>query len=229
MLLFIGEASVASQCRNYSPREPDCQFYQCLEEKHSCGEEGYPLSYGYLYCDRFSKLNTPENVHFAGLELSPRGMVWRDHTLVCLQDRLRISMLNDELNSCEAVKRVGFDTHAECYTSGPVPICELTSMDFLTISTIVKAGDIFQVNSFRQIGQVLKSCGDQLIDQYLKLSYMQEKTERNAWMKANLEGNSVKTVELLYYPSEEDLHILEQKEELLRKIQILQDLEEWNE
>ena len=32
----------------------DCGFYKdCLEATFNCGEKGYPIGYGYKYCNRF--------------------------------------------------------------------------------------------------------------------------------------------------------------------------------
>ena len=32
----------------------DCDFYiKCIEPAFKCGNNGYPVAYGYKYCDRF--------------------------------------------------------------------------------------------------------------------------------------------------------------------------------
>lgn len=41
-------------CLNEGLYNSDCEWYvNCLEERFHCGENGYPLGYGYKYCTRF--------------------------------------------------------------------------------------------------------------------------------------------------------------------------------
>ena len=36
----------------------NCDFYRdCVETRANCGEDGYPLGYGYKYCQRFADLS----------------------------------------------------------------------------------------------------------------------------------------------------------------------------
>lgn len=58
---FYSNTSSISQCQDHID-ENDCEFYRCIEARMQCGEEGYPLRYGYKYCQRFTEHSRHFNI-----------------------------------------------------------------------------------------------------------------------------------------------------------------------
>ncbi len=83
---------VSSSCVNPALNTTCLWYPNCLEAAHACGPEGYALSYGQRYCDAFSSA-------FASNLLTLQGQIWRDKTLICLQEQL-VPFLNVSI-SCK--------------------------------------------------------------------------------------------------------------------------------
>ena len=81
---------VSSSCVDPSLNTTCLWYPNCLEAAHPCGPDGYALSYGEHYCSAFSNAS---NV------LTREGQVWRDKTLLCLQEEL-VPFLNVSI-SCK--------------------------------------------------------------------------------------------------------------------------------
>lgn len=218
LIFFFQVNALASSCQYFTPIEINCDFYKCLEEKYSCGSEGYPLGYGFKYCKRFSSFNTPSNDNVFGLDLSSKGVQWRDHTLRCLQGELVSTIYEVTQNSCSTVKSIGFGTHAKCYTSGPVSICSLPVKDWAAIMTMVKAQDYFSVESVDQVTDVLVQCGYQLMSEYDGLDV--KRSGDYQYLKAGRTYSSNQSKKL------NDQLNMKRKKEIESKLQFLYQLEE---
>lgn len=108
-----------------------CEWYsQCVEKSLSCGNQGYPLGYGYKYCKKFS----------AYTGFSAEGNKWRDQTLKCLQHELKLTVeltLRTNKNSCADVRTIAFRTHPDCYTREPHSVCYI-KYDMFKVLEITK-------------------------------------------------------------------------------------------
>ena len=128
-----------------------CDFYsECVEEKITCGNEGYALGYGDKYCNRFKDETS----------FSEEGAAWRDNTLVCLQTKLLPFVEHDhpaEL-SCQGLRQAAFDSHPPCYTSPGYSICDLGVGDLYTIYGIIDGGDMLSSEGLTQMRRVASSC-----------------------------------------------------------------------
>jgi len=77
---------VSSSCIDPAANTTCAWYSDCLEAAHPCGSDGYALAYGQHYCNAFSS-------ELASNLLTPHGLVWRDRTLLCLQEEL-VPLLN---------------------------------------------------------------------------------------------------------------------------------------
>ena len=93
--LMLG--SLPSTCTDMTTMisNQSCDFYtDCLEAKFQCGPDGYPIGYGYKYCDKFLEEYD---------EFSADGQKWIDGTLTCLKQALEPDMLNTDPETCDEV------------------------------------------------------------------------------------------------------------------------------
>ena len=151
---FVG-AHVLSDLRSCD--RPDinttCNWYpNCLERVHPCGPDGYALGYGFKYCTLFEAANASV--------LSPRGLAWRDLTLVCLQEAL-LPLLNRSI-TCPDILSFAYETHPICYTQSGV--CHLPASDWRAIEHIICQGSpscdgqVWQAAFWKQLFETLKLC-----------------------------------------------------------------------
>ncbi|MGE4133752.1 MAG: hypothetical protein AB7F86_19095 [Bdellovibrionales bacterium] len=207
-LLLTFQAQADNLCTR--PRMGQCDFYpQCLESAYKCGPDGYPMGYGAKYCARFNGLTSAE--------LSPKGLVWRDYTLVCLQQSLVSLMITtNPVNTCSQLKDFAFRTHVSCYTQPIAPVCNLTLGDWMTIASVVDLKEYADRAGLEQVVQVIRQCGDsvkqQLADLLKKLKLpisAHESDLLNAQMPPNMS-------------EEEFTHTLKEIYELREKLQFIE-------
>jgi hypothetical protein len=135
------------------PAANDCSFYaECIEQKFSCGDAGYALSYGSYFCQKFN--------NFRGF--TENGSRWVTSTMLCLQERLVPFMENayqSAPESCEVIEKWGFDTHAACYTQHEDSFCFLGPKDLIAAARVVGPGALIGEKKARQqLRQVLGIC-----------------------------------------------------------------------
>lgn len=144
-----------------SPQPKSCDYYDtCLEQIFPCDEAGYSLSYGNKYCRKYLSLNT-ENSESRYL-LSPKGEVWRDQTLLCLQQGLHTQWLGSGFASCEDLSKFAFDSHPKCYTHSTPSFCELKFKDWHIITSTVDGKDLLSLKSIKQMTKVALTCSTQV-------------------------------------------------------------------
>ncbi len=127
--------SAAARCQ--SSTTPSCSIYEtCFEATCKCELSDYPyfISYGKKYCERFLGSNS----------WSDAGKVWRDKTLLCLQERIAPILPDDAaLCDCKALKDAAFKIHVACYTQAGASVCDLGLGDWATIYGIINNYDLF--------------------------------------------------------------------------------------
>jgi len=137
----------------------DCEFYKsCLEAKYTCGNNGYPIGYGYKYCNKF--LTYYE-------EFPQKGKEWVNKTLVCLKQALY--PLYQAESNCEVIYAAAFNSHPECYFQSG--FCDLF-IDRGNIMYTLKAllhvyevRDFMSVTSLKQVYDTAKLCGKDYLSQ----------------------------------------------------------------
>lgn len=151
---------VADSC--YQPQtEISCDFYlKCVEKKQACGNDGYAIGYGHKYCSRFLNFNsTPE-----AKQMTAKGLQWRDHTLICLQNAL-VGILKDWSSAqwndnkvCKHMTNFAFDSHPDCYVKATPSFCELPLHDWRTLISEINAKDLLGYRGLKQILRVAWMC-----------------------------------------------------------------------
>lgn len=162
-------SSVSDSC--YQPQtEISCDFYlNCLEKKQSCGNTGYAIGYGYKYCSRFLKYNqSPQEK-----QMTSRGLAWRDHTLICLQNALVGILKNwsaadwNDNKVCTNVKDFAFDSHPDCYVKSMPSFCELPLRDWRTLISDMDSKDLLGYRGSKQILKVAWMCKSYVVNKIL--------------------------------------------------------------
>jgi len=103
-----------------------CAYYNCLESKAQCGEDGYLINFVGKYCDRFTQITRPR--------LSEFGKVWLDGVRECLIYNMEEDYYEGE--SCESIEDRGIEDHISCYVD--TGICSLPAGDWLKILGTIK-------------------------------------------------------------------------------------------
>lgn len=160
---------VSSSCVDPSLNTTCLWYPNCLEAAHPCGPDGYALSYGEHYCSAFSNAS---NV------LTRQGQVWRDKTLLCLQEELvpflnvsiscKVTLifypvsLQTRTNRKQDLRSRAFDSHAHCYVASGV--CALGVHDWNAIRLIVCGhsatceGQVWHGYFWKQFAEVAELC-----------------------------------------------------------------------
>ena len=135
----------------------DCSFYQdCVEATFECGPKGYPIGYGYKYCERFLEQES---------EFSPEGQAWINGTLTCLKAALVPSVEKPDGVTCDQVKTIAFDSHVQCYIDNG--FCELafdvrhpgqTTSFILDLMKVYQISDFASFIAIKQVAQVFAKC-----------------------------------------------------------------------
>jgi len=198
--LFFAYNSLAS-CS--SPQANDCSFYRkCVQSKFHCSDTEYPIGYGEKYCNKFNNLSSSN--------LSSYGVLWRNETLICLQQSLVPTLnSNSSINTCSELEELAFDSHPGCYTNVYMSICELPISDWTTIAGVVDAGDYLSMKSLKQVASVIKTCsGDFILD--LKAIDQQLLSKNN---KSTFKSN------------ENKYELLQQRQVLIDKLEFIESLD----
>ena len=136
----------------------NCSFYhRCLEAKFHCGPDGYPMGYGYKYCNKF--LDSYDYY-------DDKGKKWIDDTLVCLKEALVKDMENQQEETCDQLLNNAFDSHVPCYTDNGFcslafnlgnPRAEAGFLYALMKTYDVK--DFMSLIAIKQVFNTIKTCG----------------------------------------------------------------------
>jgi hypothetical protein len=142
-LAFLGLASSAAALAQTSEQAPlSCGLYARLDRVCNCPEStNYLRSYGLKYCKRFRQATG----------WTPAGTLWRNLTLVCLQNELiRLSPKYIPNCDCKGLQEAAFGTHAFCYTQHPSSFCTLPVHDVNEIYGIIDSVDFQTSLGFQQ-------------------------------------------------------------------------------
>ena len=192
---------------NCAPKANDCSFYRnCVQKKFNCANDEYPIGYGEKYCNKFNTLGKND--------LSEAGILWRNETLVCLQEALVPTLSgNSPINTCSELDELAFDSHPACYTNINMSICDLSLSDWITIGGVVDAADYLSIKSLKQIASVIKTCGGDILFELKSID-------------AQLISLNNKSFEKSTLMQEKNQTLLERKAELLEKLEFIEGLEE---
>lgn len=136
------------------PLPQSCAFYSsCAEASLHCGDDGYPLRYGYKNCRAFVERLS----HF-----SDDGQIWIWKVMTCLQQAL-LQPLNEQCNlTCDGLSDAAFDSHPKCYADSGV--CFLPFEDLVQVVVTV-GSDLFYGPALEQALGVGGRCVGKYIDE----------------------------------------------------------------
>ncbi|WP_413288519.1 hypothetical protein [Bdellovibrio sp. HCB337] len=110
------------QAQVCTPDVNSCAFYVCQEKQQPCGPRGYPLGFGFKFCQIF--LDTEQTY-------SVDAHAWLRRVRVCLMDSMN-ELSENGPRSCKQIKDEGFRSHLGCYVD--TGFCELSFADQWVIS-----------------------------------------------------------------------------------------------
>lgn len=149
LAVIVSATAFDEKCQNLI-QDDSCDFYsQCLEEKYQCGEKGYPIGYGYKYCNKFL-----ENFN----DFPQKGQEWISKTLVCLKKTLNFKFLD-----CQDVYDSAFESHPLCYVESG--FCDLfldtehLKQTMKALFKVYEIKDFVSAMSLKQVFQTSKLCG----------------------------------------------------------------------
>jgi hypothetical protein len=157
--------------RNCAALIGTCDYYLCVEANHQCGVGGYPVGYGYKYCNRslFGLLQEMQ---------SEVGRQWVVKTVRCLQTKLngefgagRGAQAEDAAGagvssesrvtwgamamSCDQIRQTALDSHPDCYVDSG--FCEMPMADKMKIFNTVKS-ELLSSSTVSQATKTLSRC-----------------------------------------------------------------------
>lgn len=78
VLFALLNSALPDSCFTTQVESQDCFWYSsCLEEKYQCGKNGYPVGFGFKYCQKFGQLKSYTPVR-----------IWVEKTTICLKEKL---------------------------------------------------------------------------------------------------------------------------------------------
>lgn len=142
-LPFMPVLSFADQCL---PNVDSCGFYLCEEEKSQCGSRGYPLGFGFKFCQVF--LNTEHRY-------SPEAHLWLRQVRVCLMETYVEAQSAQPQRTCGEIKSQSFRSHVGCYEE--TGFCELRTQDQMKIFWALRESVIYP-EVYQDAQAVLRTC-----------------------------------------------------------------------
>jgi hypothetical protein len=128
LFIAIPRLSFAEHC---TPRVQSCGYYLCEEKNHHCGPKGYPLGFGFRFCQVF--LNTEKSY-------SPEAQTWLRKVRVCLMKKFQEANAYEE-RTCREIKTISFRSHVGCYVS--TGYCHLKANDKFQIFWALRTSLIY--------------------------------------------------------------------------------------
>lgn len=128
------------------PNVDSCGFYLCQEKIHNCGPKGYPVGFGFKFC----QIYLDRENHY-----SPAAHAWLRRVRVCLMEEFAKTDLEHPGRTCSAVKSDGFGSHAGCYVK--TGFCELSGVDYIQIFWAMKSS-VIHAEIFKDARSVAKAC-----------------------------------------------------------------------
>jgi hypothetical protein len=141
-----------------SVRQPrlGCDLYNQIDRHCNCrGADGYFISYGRRYCERF----------LTSTGWTPAGVIWRNNTMVCLQQSLRRALVRRPSGTCDcdSARAIAAQTHVSCYTQASVSVCRLPLSDLVKIYSTIDIIDAFAPYGLSQMIAIAGTCIQQRV------------------------------------------------------------------
>lgn len=146
------QVSLTKDC-NAMAMDSSCDFYiECLESEFQCGSDGYPIGYGYRYCNKFLQYLS---------RFAPNGQEWVSETLTCLKQAL-LPVLQRSV-SCSEIYDIAFNSHPDCYER--CGFCDLfldggnLKANIYGLLQVYEVSDFANLTSIKQVLVTAGKCG----------------------------------------------------------------------
>lgn len=123
LMAFSSAVLAGDNLAECESKSTSCDFYSCIEQKISCGCDGYFIGFGERFCRRFDKI-------FG--KLSPQGKEWFMTARQCLTNK---TLALDKTSSCHEIEEQSYNDHKPCYISSGY--CDLPKSDKAKIIKVV--------------------------------------------------------------------------------------------
>ncbi|CAF1242326.1 unnamed protein product [Adineta ricciae] len=145
--------------------EDSCSFYQALEMRTHCGNDGYVTNFAHKYCEKY----------LAGRS-SFNDTKWQNGVRVCLQRTMLSKLRTVSQPTCQQIRDWGFDSHFGCYmrpipNSPEVKFCRLKGADIVKIGWMAK-GTVLEKEVWKQFAKMINECAGQYL-QDVKQDFVQ--------------------------------------------------------
>ncbi|CAI5439265.1 unnamed protein product [Caenorhabditis angaria] len=124
-----------------------CQEYIDVNNQFNCGENGYPLHYGYKNCMAFTN---PENRD----RFDEAGKAWIDCTAPCLV--AAFANIAQTSTTCSELQTKAFASHVDCYLN--CGFCSVCQANKLAFAETFDWADFLNLNSVIQVWQISRKC-----------------------------------------------------------------------
>jgi len=119
VLFFLISPFFVSAQEECVPNVNSCGFYLCQEKHHQCGPKGYPIGFGFKFCQIY--LNGEKSY-------SPKAHEWLRKVRICLMEKFNeTEKETNGVRTCGAIKSDSFHSHVGCYVK--TGFCELSLKD----------------------------------------------------------------------------------------------------
>lgn len=135
-------------------REGSCDFYQCFDNRRSCGTDGYALGYGKKYCNRFGDFYN---------DFTSDGQAMIDCVRKCLTKALLNQYSSGQASGggCDQIKNIAFDSHVDCYYN--CNFCNVYANNKIALYHVYEVNDFFSTLALKQVVTVGAKCGGDLL------------------------------------------------------------------
>ncbi|MBT3585020.1 MAG: hypothetical protein HN509_08940 [Halobacteriovoraceae bacterium] len=150
IFLLLSASSMASDCR---PNQDNCNAYLCVEAQKSCGVKGYPIGFGYKYCQKFDRKKK---------KFSKDGRAWIKRVRLCLQEKI----INSPGLNCKQYRGASITQHADCYAD--TGYCSLSKRDRRKVTGVVGwkavATPFYVTKTWKQLRKRCRDKGHEIDD-----------------------------------------------------------------
>lgn len=145
IFLFFSFSFFLAKAETCVPQVNSCGFYLCEEKNYHCGPKGYPLGFGFKFCQAFLHSET---------QYSPKAQDWLRQVRVCLM-KASLEVNSSETKTCGQVKKDSFRSHLGCYRD--TGFCDLSKRDKLKILWTLRSSFVHR-EALRQAYLVTQEC-----------------------------------------------------------------------